>query len=66
MTVVRWQRCACGAIAAAGPFFGYFLWANKESDNKTLTLPKRRKDQSHQNKLTLFPYGTQPSEKVFF
>jgi len=31
---VRWHRCACGAIAAAGPFFGYFLWASKESDKQ--------------------------------
>jgi hypothetical protein len=28
---VRWYRCMRGAIMPAGPFFAYFLWANKES-----------------------------------
>jgi len=30
---VRWLRCIRGAIMAAGPFFGYFLWASKETNN---------------------------------
>jgi hypothetical protein len=31
---VRWHRCACGAIAAAGTFFGsFFVQAKKEHTN---------------------------------
>jgi len=31
---VRWHRCACGAVAAAGTFFGsFFVQAKKEQNN---------------------------------
>jgi len=34
VTVVRWPGKNSGAIVFACPFFGYFLWANKERDIK--------------------------------
>jgi hypothetical protein len=40
---VRWHRCMRGAIMAAGPFFAYFLWANKESKRRERFFEKKLK-----------------------